>query len=122
MAALTGLLNYDSALRASEPCLSAYLESRSAIFAPHHAGTRPIGIILSNGRPFPHLMQQTGMQAFQLFYRRPARASTDWQERTDEGTKSGGYWAVNVSRVPGTHSSRFHDFKTFCSLNVSVYR
>lgn len=40
----------------------------SAILAPLRAGTRPIGMILCDDGPFPHLMQQADMQAFQLFY------------------------------------------------------
>jgi hypothetical protein len=40
----------------------------------------------------------------------------------DPGASPNGYCAISVSRVPGTHSSRFQDFKTFCSLNVRVYR
>jgi len=70
----------------------------------------------------PHLTQPTDMQAFQLVNQEAARVSPDWQEWTEDKTKSAGYWAINVSRVPGTHSSRFQDFKIFCSLNVSVYR
>ena len=79
-------------------------------------------MILCDGGPCPHLIQQTDMQAFQFSTGKPARTSIDWQGWIDDRMESAGYWAINVSRVPGTHSSRFQDFKIFCSLNVSVYR
>lgn len=40
----------------------------SAILAPLRAGTRPIGMIVCDGGPFPHQMHPTEMQAFMLFY------------------------------------------------------
>ena len=52
-----------------------------------------------------------------------SRGIAGWRGRpSHQPTASCHYFALRLSRVPGTHSSRFQLFSTLSSLKVKVYR
>ncbi|TKS58844.1 MAG: hypothetical protein EWM72_02495 [Nitrospira sp.] len=107
----------------SHPNLPLWNPWSAILAAPLRIGNRPIGMIDSDGRPLPSRSNRknTRPSCCSIKSNHAEHESVGGSPVTNrQGSRT--YFAVRVSRVPGTHSSRFQLFRTFSSLKVNVYR